>query len=311
MPKDADRGAVPSFGVPRPQPRGLAVPKIMPQEPQWLRANVTGRPEATDRAAKVLRGFVVAQAGTFKDRRGAFDKEALSMIAAQGNAAPKGLKSRFGHPTLSDDGIGKFLGRAVGFRLGKALDARSGKPVDAVRADLHFDATAHDTPHGDLADYVMRLAESDPDAISASLVIEPDEVEQLDAKGRPLKDDDGEPLPAIWRPKRLHAIDVVDTGDAVDALLSPEQLTQALSVGLTPELAGVLRFDNVARLASQMLDGLFAGQGEAVIRARCEAWLARYLSHRFGEAGPTPDLDARRERMDRLTVALRRRGLTT
>lgn len=267
---------------------------------QWLRAGVAGRPEAVDRTAKVLRGYVVAQEGPFKSQgRGAFDRQSLSLIKELANTAQNGLKSRLGHPTMSDDGIGKFLGRSRDFRLGSATSRQTGQPVAAVRADLHFDPTANDTPHGDLAKYVMDLAESDPDALSSSLVVEADMEDQLDAKGRPKLDAKGDPLPPLWRPTRLHASDLVDTGDAVDGLLSAPELAKALSVGITPELSKVLRFDNVQRLASQMIDGMFPGMSREEVAAKLSGFLSRYLSYRFGEEEviATPRLDKWRQKL--------------
>src|SRR5262245_4116304 len=193
-----------------------------PLEPRWLRPQFSGRPVGVDRetGAGVLRGYVVAQAGPFKSEgRGEFDRQALAEIVRMGNEAPRGIKSRFTHPDMSSDGLGKFLGRSQGFSLAAAADAR-GKRVQAVRADLHFDPSAHDAPGGDLAGYVMRLAESDPDALSSSLVLHADREQRLEPDGRtPTRGPDGEELPPLWRPTRLHASDIVDTGDAVDGLL--------------------------------------------------------------------------------------------
>src|SRR5512146_1524362 len=150
--------------------RMKAMRRKLNTQPSSLRAISTGRPVNVDRQNSVLRGYVVAQAGSFKSEgRGQFDLESLRKIVSLGNSSKNGLRSRFTHPTMSDDGLGKFLGRSRSFALGKAVDS-TGKTVDAVRADLHFDSSASDTPHGNLADYVMRLAESDPDAISSSLV---------------------------------------------------------------------------------------------------------------------------------------------
>lgn len=275
-------------------------------EIQWLRAATKGKPEAVDRTANILRGYVLAQEGAFKSEgRGEFDALSLRSIVKLGNDTPSGLKSRLGHPTMSDDGIGKFLGRARDLRMGKARDSRTGKEVQAVRGDLHFDQTAHDTPHGNLAKYVMDLTESDPDALSSSLVLEIDEEFRLEKNGTPKKDEDGNELPPLWRPKKLHASDIVDTGDAVDSLLSPEEFTKALSVGITPELAKVIRFDNVARLSTQLLDGMFQGRERAEIEQRCRNWLDRYLSLRFPEPESlaTPNLDTRRERLKLLRRA--------
>lgn len=264
--------------------------KTMPVEPQYLRASFTGRPVGVDRKNEVLQGYVVAQEGPFKSEgRGEFDEQSLSAIVRLGNAARGGLKSRFTHPDLSSDGLGKFLGRVRDFSMSQATDARTGRRVKAVRADLHFDKSAHSTPSGDLAKYVMDLAESDPEALSSSIVVKPELEYRRKKDGTLEKDADGNELPPLWRPLELHASDIVDTGDAVDGLLSADQLTAALSVGLTPELQAALKWDNVVRLAGQMLDGLFSGQSREVVEARCSAYLARYLARRYGGEEPAAE----------------------
>ena len=45
---------------------------------------------------------------------------------------------------------------------------------DKVLADLHFSKAAHNTPDGDLASYVMDLAEHEPDSFGMSIVFDPD-----------------------------------------------------------------------------------------------------------------------------------------
>lgn len=271
--------------------------RTMLKSPEYLRATFVGRPMGLDRKAEVLRGYVVAQLGEFKSEgRGRFDAESLNLIVRLGNAASKGLKARFTHPDLSSDGLGKFLGRSRNFALGTATD-RHGNTVQAVRADLHFDPTAHSTPSGDLSGYVMDLVESDPDALSSSLVLKPDLFIE-DAKGRLRKLDDDEFPPddqtPIWRPREVHASDIVETGDAVDSVLSAPQLAEALTAdAVTPELRAALKWDNVVRLGSRMLDALFDGQPREIVEARLSAFKTRYLDNRFGEDEPvsTPRLD--------------------
>lgn len=294
----------------------------MPNSPRRLRAAApAARPTGVDRANNVILGYTVAQVGPFKSAgRGEFDLRSLRTIVQLGNEMEKGLKVRYTHPTDSDDSLGKFLGRATKFRLAEARNA-AGKKVDAVRADLKFDPTALDTPPGGggkpLGRYVMDLAESDPDAISSSLVLDPDQEARLDHRtGLPLVGPDGEELPPLWRPKKLFASDIVDEGDAVDGLLSAEGLCRALSADtLTDELRAVLKFDNLQRLSTQLLDGFFKGAPREEVEEKCKAWLARYLDLRHGGKGPaaepepqpagTPRLDAVRLRLDRIALACR------
>ncbi len=82
----------------------------------------------------------------------------------------KGLKSRFTHPSLSSDGLGKFLGRTTGGKL----------DGDIVRGSLKFSETAYDTPDGNLAKYVSELAAKDPEAFGASIVFDFDRQATID-----------------------------------------------------------------------------------------------------------------------------------
>jgi hypothetical protein len=236
---------------------------------EWLRAGAQGRPVGVDRKTNVIHGFVVAQLGDFKDQgRGTFTDASLGKILELMRAEREGLKSRFSHPTLSSDGLGKFLGRAKDPFLGEATTP-SGETVAAVRADLHLSESAFKTPAGNLADYVMTLAESDPNALSSSLALKTNKIEQLDAKGRPALNENGDPLPPIWIPVELHATDIVDVGAAVDGLLSAGGPMEGLP-------------DEIVRRASQLLDTQFRGQPREVVESRCSAYLGQYLDWRYG-----------------------------
>ncbi len=282
-----------AFNVPS---AGLRVGPL-PAETDWLRVPAAGA-SRVDRENNVILGYVVAQEGPFKTPgRGEFDKEALRTIRDLMNTKPAGLKSRFTHPSLSGDGLGTFLGRSKGARLETGRNA-AGKEVLQVRADLHLDPTSFDTPNGNLGKYVMDLAESDPDALSSSLVLQREEELRIDEKGRRLKDAEGEDLPPLWRPTRLHASDIVDTGDACDGLLSAEGLPDA-----------------VVRQGAAMLDRQFADQPRDVVEARCRAWLDRYLELRYGASAPeapaTPSAEpeAAADEALRLDIELRAREL--
>lgn len=272
----------------------------MKSKPDWLRASISSNAVGVDRKANgglgILRGYVIAQAGPFKsDGRGEFDRDSLMEIVSLGNAEPHGLKSRFTHPDMSNDGAGKFLGRGHDLRMDKAVDARTRKTVDAVRGDLHFDKTAHDPPPEGggtpLGIYVMNLAESDPNALSSSIVVQADLEYRIEKDGTEKTGDDGEPLPPLWRPTVLHASDIVDTGDAVDGLLSSRLDVERLPL-------------SVLWKGGQMLDAIFEGQSREVIEERVKAYFDRYLDRKFGETKKIdrPNIDARRLAMDEMKL---------
>ncbi len=258
----------------------------MKAEPEWLRATAKGNVVQVDREAEVIRGYIVAQEGPFKSEgRGEFDKPALREIVKLMRASPNGLKSRFTHPDMTSDGLGRFLGRIKNPRLDKistreSEGGRRDDEITVVRADLHLDPASHTSPSGDLGTYVMDLAESDPDAMSSSLVLKSDKQYRLDNRGRPQLDDDGVELPPLWHPTQLHASDVVDTGDAVDGILSVSLDAEGLP-------------DSAVRQGAKILDRVFAGQDREVIEARLDAWKERYLTRRFGE--PEPEYESARD----------------
>lgn len=249
----------------------------MPIESEWLRANIYAAHTGVDRKTETIYGVVVAELGPFKSQgRGEFDAESLRMIAEQINLKPNGIKSRFAHPSLSGDGIGKFLGR------------KSKARVDGprVRVDLKLDPTSHSTPSGDLGKYVMDLAESDPEAFGSSLVLQVDQKLRLDNEGRPARGPDGEDLPPLWYPRKIHASDVVDEGDAVHGgFLS----AAGIDLGELP--------DGHLRLAAASLDDIFCGQPREVVQARCSAWLSRYLDARFPPVGQSIVMLKRKNRL--------------
>lgn len=252
----------------------------MPAHPEWLRSDVKGRPIGVDREAGVIRGVILAEEGIFKDRRGEFDRKSIRKIVALAQAKTGGLKARFSHPTMSSDGLGKFLGRhknvhsdTVLREIGKDAAGKAiFKEALVARGDLHLDKTAiEEPPQGGkpLGIYCMDLADSDPDALGESLVLQVDEIPQLDNKGKPLLDADGRELPPIWMPTALHACDVVDDGDATHSFLSADILA-----GLP---------DAIVRQGCQLLDTQFAGQERDVVEARLTAFVCRYLAYRFGD----------------------------
>lgn len=247
----------------------------MPEKSQWLRVEARGA-IGVDVENRIINGYVVAQLGAFMevDPRGEFDKKALSSIIKLMKQNPIGTKSRFAHPSLSDDGIGKFLGRAKNPRLDKVAVMQDGQMIelDAVRADLHLDPTAFEgNPNGNLGQYVLDLAQSDPAAFASSIVLDYEEEVRLNKDGTRKKDDDGNDLPPLWRPLRIHASDVVDSGAAVTGFLSADILD-----GLP---------DAIVRKGCELLDAQFAGQSREVVESRLTAFMQRYLRVRFDNEG--------------------------
>ena len=188
------------------------------------------RDEKHSKGVGVIRGFAVIRKGLVKDMRGwEIDDTTLEQVMDLGNKASIGLKSRFGHPNMSNTALGTFLGRAQKFR----------KDGDIVRADLYLDKTAYKTPDGDLASYVLDLAESDPDAYGTSIVFDYNLEYRVEKDGTPKKDPKTkETLPPLSRVKKLFAVDTVDSPAATDGMLSDSFFSE--SVKLSAEATSAL-----------------------------------------------------------------------
>lgn len=117
--------------------------------------------EGGDFGAGLIRGLSVITRGEALGHGMWIDDVFLSQVEAALQANQKtGLKSRFTHPDLSADGLAKFLGRVKGGHV----------DGDQVFTDLHLAKSAHRSPDGDLAGYVLDRTEEDPGGFGASIV---------------------------------------------------------------------------------------------------------------------------------------------
>ena len=127
-------------------------------------------PKQVDREGRVIYGVSAAQAVEALGHGMELDQKTIEQIVELGNKSKQGIKSRFTHPGLSSDGMGKHLGRMKNFRM----------EGDKAIADLHLAESASKAPDGDLAGYVMDLAEEDSAAFGMSVVIQAHQVWTLD-----------------------------------------------------------------------------------------------------------------------------------
>ena len=109
--------------------------------------------------AGFIKNFAVITAGEALGHGAWIDSEFVNQVAKELSFAKKGIKSRYTHPNQCGDSLSKGLGR-VFYRADG-----DGK----VRGDLHFWKAAHNTPDGDLAGFLIDLAEDDPEAFGASI----------------------------------------------------------------------------------------------------------------------------------------------
>lgn len=165
-----------------------------------------GTPESIDMSTKTLNGTQVMMKGISKGHGMEIDEVTLDQIASLGNSAPKGIKTRFGHPTECTPSLGTFLGRRTNFR-------REG---DYVRSDFNMS----DAARPEYADHVLAMAKSEPDMIGNSVVVTGAAEYRVDHDGKRLKDETGKELLPVLRVKHLHAVDVVDEPAAGDGMFS-------------------------------------------------------------------------------------------
>lgn len=128
------------------------------------------KPAQVDRQAHVIYGVSCAQAVEALGHGMLLDNTSIQQLVTLGNAAKQGIKSRFTHPGLSSDGMGKLLGRLRNFR----------QEADKAVADLHLSSLAFKSPSGNLGEYVMDMAEQEPESFGMSVVIDTKRVWPLD-----------------------------------------------------------------------------------------------------------------------------------
>lgn len=183
-----------------------ANPDILATAPTLFRSSIARgltSDDAIDRTggdygAGVIRGVAVITRGEALGHGLWVDDHFLGQVEAALKADPGGVRARFTHPGMSGDGLGRKLGRMK----------FAGRSDGVVRGDLHFSKGSHTTPEGDLASYVMGLAEEDPDLFGASIAFERD----YDAEAKvPATEADGNAkgLPPV-RLAKLAAVDIVD-----------------------------------------------------------------------------------------------------
>jgi hypothetical protein len=140
-----------------------------------------------------------------------------------------GLKCRFGHPAMSNDALGTEVGRFKNFRV---VD-------DKMVADLHIFKSANLSPtHPGAGDWILSMADEDPNAIMCSIIFKPGKKYQYDDEGNKYylkiiydkygvsygtenpdqKYDSNKPV--FVELKELFATDLVDEGAATDKLFS-------------------------------------------------------------------------------------------
>lgn len=167
-----------------------------------------GQNASIDPDAGIIKNVVILQAG--KDKYGDnFDRTSLTQLVELGNAQPQGVKSRFGHPNLSDSALGTYLGRFKNFSISTNPDGK-----EVVVADLTLDDIASRSPKGNLKSYVLEMAKTNSDMFGNSICYNPDDPEVVVEK-----DGAGNDINTPYeRFKSFIASDLVDSPAATTSL---------------------------------------------------------------------------------------------
>ena len=178
----------------------------------------------------VIEGVSICTVGEAEGHGVCLDQDFVRTVVSKGNEKRQGLKARYGHPNMSSTALGTFLGRFKRFRL----------DGNQARADLFLSNEAKDTPNGNLYDYVLGMAENEPDMFGTSIVFTPGREYKRDADGNkvyypgwsPDEDETGAehderrqkwretPGPLFIECEELHGCDAVDEPAANDGLFS-------------------------------------------------------------------------------------------
>ena len=166
-----------------------------------------------DREEGVLYGTRIMELGEAKGHGVLIDDTTLSLLVQYGQQAGK-VKSRFGHPGMSNTALGTYLGLFHNVRLSNNM----------VIGDLHLDKkVASSSPSGNLYEYILNLAESAPTQAGASVVVPAhyvwkgtDGMEYFD-EDKPSPDNLAFDKPFL-RPVGLSAVDIVDEPAATSSM---------------------------------------------------------------------------------------------
>lgn len=168
----------------------------------------TSKPKI-DKKKGIIYKVAVCTEGEAKGHGVFLDSDFIDKVATLGNGWKKGLKARFGHPNMSNTALGTFIGSFKNFRT----EIRN--KVNIAFADLYLDRVSKKSPSGDLYEYVLDLADTNPKEFGTSIVFDPGREYRKDKDGKNVYSDDsdfnkmsGEIFEEI---EKLTACDVVDS----------------------------------------------------------------------------------------------------
>jgi hypothetical protein len=146
------------------------------RDTRWFRANNMSdklNGSKVDFEKGVIEGVAVCTVGEALGHGVWLEQSFIDDIVKFGNATKSGIKARFGHPNMSGESLGTFIGRFQNFK------------VDGIKAvaDLKMSDVAKKSPNGDLYSYILEMADSNPEDFGASIVFSVKENYFYDSEG--------------------------------------------------------------------------------------------------------------------------------
>ena len=164
----------------------------------------------------IIKGVTLAREGIAKGHGVHLDSKFISDLVELGNSQEQGVKARFGHPSMTSDAFGTYIGRFKNFRV-------KGKKA---KADLYMDKVSKKSPKGDLYSYVFAMARSNPDMFGNSIVFKAGESRYENE----LDENENVITKEYVSIVGLTASDLVDTPAATESLFSADmQLRESYS----------------------------------------------------------------------------------
>ena len=172
-------------------------------------------PSSIDRENGIIRDIVIVKTGEAKGHDIFLDEAFISDVTNFGNQNEAGVKARFGHPNICSTALGTYLGRYKNFR----------KVENKALADLYLDKSSIKSPKGNLYDYILDLAESNPEMFGASIAFKlgKEIVRKIEENGKEFNRN-------YATIKSLYAIDFVDDPAVTDGLFSAYRNTELAEV---------------------------------------------------------------------------------
>jgi hypothetical protein len=201
---------------------------------RWLKSEPTAaltKAPKVDADEGIIYGVVMAEEGPARGHGVELDEAFIRDVVRYDRAhyQDRGLKARFGHPSMSNEVMGTQMGFFKNYRVQKA--ARNGKTIHQAVADLHLLAAANESPtHPGMREWVLKMAQEAPDFMMCSIVFMPQMYFQRDAEGKKVKveyDADGwltdpEMGPVYAQLADHYYTDLVEQGAATEKLFSAQ-----------------------------------------------------------------------------------------